>query len=78
MVAGRVDVLTDTQAIELDWLKGNKWREGIGQGCAVRYGRGSCAVRVARATGKTGRNAQRDSRCPKSKKSHLNTTFKAD
>ena len=31
MVAGRVDVLTDTQAIELDWLKGNKFHEGIGQ-----------------------------------------------
>ncbi len=24
VVAGRVDVLTDTQAIELDWLKGKK------------------------------------------------------
>jgi|GEM_PF-5234795 len=31
VVAGRVDVLTDTQAIELDWLKGNKFHEGIGQ-----------------------------------------------
>ena len=36
MVAGRVDVLTDTQAIELDWLKGNKFHEGIGQ--ALHYG----------------------------------------
>ena len=26
-----VDVLTGTQAIELDWLKGNKFHEGIGQ-----------------------------------------------
>ena len=31
MVAGRVDVLTDTQAMELDWLKGNKFHESIGQ-----------------------------------------------
>jgi hypothetical protein len=29
VVAGRVDVKTDTQAIELDWLKGNKFHEGI-------------------------------------------------
>jgi hypothetical protein len=29
-------LLTGTQAIELDWLKGNKWREGIGQ--ALHYG----------------------------------------
>ena len=36
VVAGRVDVLTDTQAIELDWLKGNKFHEGIGQ--ALHYG----------------------------------------
>ena len=36
MVAGRVDVLTDTQAMELDWLKGNKFHEGIGQ--ALHYG----------------------------------------
>jgi hypothetical protein len=35
-VARRVDVLTDTQAIELDWLKGNKFHEGIGQ--ALHYG----------------------------------------
>ena len=31
-----MDVLTDTQAIELDWLKGNKFHEGIGQ--ALHYG----------------------------------------
>ena len=36
VVAGRVDVLTGTQAIELDWLKGNKFHEGIGQ--ALHYG----------------------------------------
>jgi hypothetical protein len=36
VVAGRVDVLTDTQAIELDWLKGNKFHEGIEQ--ALHYG----------------------------------------
>ena len=36
MVAGRVDVLTGTRAIELDWLKGNKFHEGIGQ--ALHYG----------------------------------------
>ena len=36
VVPGRVDVLTDTQAIELDWLKGNKFHEGIGQ--ALHYG----------------------------------------
>ena len=35
-VARRVDVLTGTQAIELDWLKGNKFHEGIGQ--ALHYG----------------------------------------
>ena len=39
VVAGRVDVLTDTQAIELDWLKGNKFHEGIGQ--ALHYGDGT-------------------------------------
>ena len=31
-----MDVLTDTQAIELDWLKGNKFHEDIGQ--ALHYG----------------------------------------
>ena|GEM_PF-980190 len=36
VVVGRVDVLTGTQAIELDWLKGNKFHEGIGQ--ALHYG----------------------------------------
>ena len=36
VVAGREDVLTGTPAIELDWLKGNKFHEGIGQ--ALHYG----------------------------------------
>ncbi len=31
-----MDVLTDTPASELDWLKGNKFHEGIGQ--ALHYG----------------------------------------
>jgi hypothetical protein len=36
VVAGRVDVLTDTQAIELVYLKSNKFHEDIGQ--ALYYG----------------------------------------
>lgn len=35
-VAGRVDVLTECCAIEVEWLKGNKWHEGLGQ--AAHYG----------------------------------------
>jgi len=31
-----VEALTGTQAIELDWLKGNKFHEGIGQ--TLHYG----------------------------------------
>ena len=31
-----MDELIGTQAIELDWLKGNKFHEGIGQ--ALHYG----------------------------------------
>ncbi|MDP6115945.1 MAG: hypothetical protein QGG53_29120 [Planctomycetota bacterium] len=36
VVAGREDVLTGTPAIELDWLKGNKFHDRIGQ--ALHYG----------------------------------------
>lgn len=38
---GRIDVLTDTLAIEIDWQ--HKWHEGLGQ-----------AIHYADATGKTG------------------------
>ena len=51
VVAGRVDVLTDTQAIELHWLKGNKFHEGIGQ--ALHYGD------VTGQQGKKGREKRR-------------------